>query len=155
MYSISFREMVLDDLPTFLEIRNLSNQYLHNNSTFSIDEATKWFKETQPKFFVIEIENKIVGYFRTSNWDTNSLYIGADIHPDFRDKGIGYQSYLMFIDFLKKKYSINKLKLEVLSTNKRAKHLYEKIGFSVIEIKRNDIFRDGEYIDNFVMELKI
>ena len=151
---LNIREMLVDDLPHFLEIRNLSKEFLHDNSTFTLEQSTEWFKKTNPIFYVIELGNVIIGYFRTSNWDGNSPYIGCDIHPDFRGLGLGYLSYLKFIDRIYSEFNISSLKLEVLSTNVRAKNLYYKLGFIDIGISEDKIIRDGIQVDSIIMELK-
>jgi RimJ/RimL family protein N-acetyltransferase len=151
---LNIREMLVDDLPYFLEIRNLSKEFLHDNSTFTLEQSTKWFKKTNPIFYVIELGNVIIGYFRTSNWDGNSPYIGCDIHPDFRGLGLGYLSYLKFIDRIYSEFNISSLKLEVLSTNVRAKNLYYKLGFIDIGVSEDKIIRDGIQVDSIIMELK-
>jgi len=151
---LGIREMSLNDIPSFLEIRNLSKEFLHNNSTFTLEQSTEWFKKTNPIFYVIELGNVIIGYFRTSNWDGNSPYIGCDIHPDFRGLGLGYLSYLKFIDRIYSEFNISSLKLEVLSTNVRAKNLYYKLGFIDIGVSEDKIIRDGIQVDSIIMELK-
>ena len=151
---IKFRSMEVDDLSDFLEIRNLSKEFLHNNSSFTLEQSTEWFKKTNPIFYVIELGNIIIGYFRTSNWDGNSPYIGCDIHPDFRGLGLGYLSYLKFIDRIYSEFNISSLKLEVLSTNVRAKNLYYKLGFIDIGVSEDKIIRDGIQVDSIIMELK-
>jgi len=151
---LNIREMLVDDLPYFLEIRNLSKEFLHDNSTFTLEQSTEWFKNANPIFYVIELGNLIIGYFRTSNWDGNSPYIGCDIHPDFRGLGLGYLSYLKFIDRIYSEFNISSLKLEVLSTNVRAKNLYYKLGFIDIGVSEDKIIRDGIQVDSIIMELK-
>jgi len=151
---LNIREMLVDDLPYFLDIRNLSKEFLHDNSTFTLEQSTEWFKKTNPIFYVIELGDVMIGYFRTSNWDGNSPYIGCDIHPDFRGLGLGYLSYLKFIDRIYSEFNISSLKLEVLSTNVRAKNLYYKLGFIDIGVSEDKIIRDGIQVDSIIMELK-
>jgi RimJ/RimL family protein N-acetyltransferase len=151
---LNIREMLVDDLPYFLDIRNLSKEFLHDNSTFTLEQSTEWFKKTNPIFYVIELGDVMIGYFRTSNWDGNSPYIGCDIHPDFRGLGLGYLSYLKFIDRIYSEFNISSLKLEVLSTNVRAKNLYHKLGFIDIGVSEDKIIRDGIQVDSIIMELK-
>jgi RimJ/RimL family protein N-acetyltransferase len=151
---LNFREMTINDLSLFLEIRNQSKEFLHNNSIFTLEQATEWFKTNKPKFYIIELGYNIIGYFRTSNWQNNSLYLGCDIHPDFRGFGLGFLSYTKFIEKLYNEFNIESIKLEVLTTNLRAKNLYHKLGFNVIGISENKIIRDDIQIDSIIMELK-
>jgi RimJ/RimL family protein N-acetyltransferase len=152
---IKFRPMEVDDLSNFLEIRNLSKEFLHNNSSFTLDQATIWFNRDKPKFYIIELGGTIIGYFRTSNWEKGiSLYIGCDIHPDFRGFGLGYLSYVKFIKKLYDEFEVDNINLEVLDTNIRAKNLYTKLGFKEIGISDEKIIRDGNTINSIIMTLK-
>jgi RimJ/RimL family protein N-acetyltransferase len=155
-YKITFSEMREEDLSFFLDIRNNSLEFLHNDTEFSLEDAKKWFNDTNPKFFIIKMESKSIGYFRTSNWDdkNNTLYIGCDIHPNYRGFGLSQIAYKKFIELLKNKFGIKKIKLEVLSTNKRAIHIYNKLGF--IETGYGEkITRNEENIDSIIMEYTI
>lgn len=151
--SFEFREMTEKDLVKFLHIRNESREFLHNNSEFSIEETEQWFKVVKPKFFVIDMGGVMIGYFRTSDWKKDSLYIGCDIDSSLRGYGLGYLSYLKFMEFLKVNYEIKKFKLEVLSTNIRALNLYKKLGFKDIGVSENRIFRDDVEVESIIMEL--
>jgi RimJ/RimL family protein N-acetyltransferase len=151
---IKFRPMVVDDLSDFLEIRNLSKEFLHNNSSFTLDQATIWFNKDKPKFYIIELGETTIGYFRTSNWEsTIGLYIGCDIHPDFRGFGLGYLSYVKFIKKLYDEFNVQTISLEVLETNTRALNLYTKLGFEKVGISDEKIIRDGNTIDSIFMSL--
>ena len=147
-------KMLITDIPNFLDIRNQSKEFLHNNSTFTLDQAIDWFKKNDPKFYTIKLGDVMIGYFRTSNWGNNDPYIGCDIHPDFRGLGLGYLSYLKFIDKMYNEFNVNSIKLEVISTNVRAKNLYHKLGFVKIGISEDKVIRDGVEIDSIIMELK-
>lgn len=153
-FRINFREMSLTDLPVFLDIRNEAKDFLHNDSIFDLEQAKDWFIKNQPKFYIIELGENVIGYFRTSNWENGSMYIGCDIHQDFRGFGLGYISYLKFINKIFTEFDIHTIKLEVLSTNLRAKNLYDKLGFRTIGVSEDKIKRNGLEIDSIIMELK-
>jgi RimJ/RimL family protein N-acetyltransferase len=57
-----------------------------------------------------------------------------DIAVEHRGKGYAIPAYDLLINELKTKYSLNQLYLEVLSNNHRAKHIYDKLGFVVIDV---------------------
>ena len=80
--------------------------------------------------------------------------IGADIHPEYTGHGFGYKAYKEFIPFIFNSYEVNELLLEVLETNKRALHLYEKLGFKVIAIKKEEVLKNNILVDSIVMSLK-
>ena len=49
--------------------------------------------------------------------------------------------------------NLNRVELEVLSSNSRAIHLYEKIGFEKEGIKKEAAYKKGFYVDVLFMGL--
>ena len=148
--------MVEDDLPFLLQVRNASRDMLHDNREFSLDECTKWWRSTKPRFFTIKHNDISVGYIRTSNWDENNLsvYIGADIAPEHRRRGYARQAYKLMLDTLFKS-GMRKVSLEVLSHNRPAIKLYESLGFVRQGVKRQEIVRDNKTIDSILMSITL
>lgn len=134
---MSIRKLIKSDVPFFNLVRNSSVQYLHDNTSYNLEESYSWFDKNNNPYFIYEFNNKPIGYFRTSNWNTNTCYVGMDIHPDYRGKGLSTQAYLEFFVYLQKNYNIDIFRLEVLKSNTRALNLYIKLGFVII----------GSYID--------
>lgn len=153
---IFFTEIQLDDIKFFNEVRNLSRDMLHDNSFYSLQESEEWYLKNKPAFYMIH-EDSIgkIGYFRTSNFSikNKNIYVGADLHPSFRGKGYSYEAYKKFISFLFEKHDLHKISLEVLESNKIAFNLYNKIGFKVEGIKRDEILRDNKFINSIVMSI--
>ena len=131
---INLRPLTENDLPFLLEVRNddSTRQFLENNSKFTLKQSLKWFRETQPKWYIIEVNRFSVGYIRT-----NGNEVGCDIHPNFRKKGyakIAYELYLKDKDYAS---------LWVFEDN-FAKNLYEKLGF--VTNGKSITIRDRNYI---------
>jgi len=131
---INLRPLTENDLPFLLEVRNdnSTRQFLENNSKFTLKQSLKWFRETQPKWYIIEVNRFSVGYIRT-----NGDEVGCDIHPNFRKKGyakIAYELYLKDKDYAS---------LWVFEDN-FAKNLYEKLGF--VTNGKSITIRDRNYI---------
>jgi RimJ/RimL family protein N-acetyltransferase len=154
---LSFSLMTLEDLPLFLDIRNNSKDFLHNNNEFTLTECTQWFVESSPEFYMIKMGSKSIGYFRTSKLNKNnqSVYIGCDIHTAYRGYSLGYKSYLGFIEMIQKKHNLTSIDLEVLSTNDRAIGLYKKLGFKTTNIETGSITRGDKEFDNVFMKLEL
>lgn len=153
---VSLRHMTIDDIPFFIDIRNECCEFLHDNTQYAVEESRAWFQKNSPLFFVISYRNNDVGYFRTSEHskENRSIFIGADIHKDYRNKGIASAAYPVFIEYLREIMNINILFLDVLETNFRAIHLYNKLGFH--EISKTKISRNtGEEIGYIRMQLNI
>ena len=129
------RELNELDLSFLLEVRNheSTRENLENNSIFSIEQCTKWFKTLNSPWFIIEVDNIPVGYIRIDN-----EYIGIDIHMDFRKKGYTKQA---FKEYLKDK---EHAALWVFNDN-FAKELYLQLGF--FETGNIKDIRDKSYIE--------
>jgi RimJ/RimL family protein N-acetyltransferase len=156
MVMISFRRLEEKDLEFLNEVRNYcAEEYLHDSRTFSLNDTLNWFKTTHPNYYVILNEDEKIGYFRLSNYSivNRNIYIGADLHPNFWGKKLAYPSYKNFIDYLFVNYNLNKISLEVLSTNVRAYNLYKKLGFVQEGIKRQEILKQDKFVDSIIMSL--
>lgn len=80
----------------------------------------------------------------------HTAYIVIGIRKNFRGNGIGKKLFLE-LDLWPKENNVSRLELTVMCTNSIAKQLYEKNGFVVEGIKRNSIFMNGNYIDEYYM----
>jgi len=131
---VNLRPLTESDLEFLLEVRNDNStlHFLENNSKFTLEECKNWFKITQPKWFIIEINRFSVGYIRT-----NGDEVGCDIHPNFRRKGYAKMAYELY---LKDK---NYASLWVFEDN-FAKNLYKKLGF--ISNGKSKTIRGRNYI---------
>lgn len=80
----------------------------------------------------------------------HTSYIVVGIREKFRGKGIGKKLFCE-LDLWAKENNISRLELTVMCPNSMAKQLYEKNGFEVEGTKRNSIFMNGKYIDEYYM----
>ena len=135
---VTLRPLLITDLPFLLEVRNHESTRvnLENDSTFTLNECEKWFGSLNSPWYIIEINNHKVGYFRT-----NGFEIGCDIHPDYRRKGYAKIAYEIYLK--DKKYA----SLWVFDNN-FAKQLYLNLGFKVtgnIKFIRKRLYIKMEY----------
>ena len=153
---INFRPIQIEDCKFICEVRNeCAIEYLHDSTLFTIENVINWYKNLKVPYYIVFNEKTKIGYFRLSNYSpiNKNIYIGMDLHENFRGNGFAFESYCKFIPFILNKYNLNKISLEVLSTNIRAQHLYNKLGFSCEGIKRQEVFKNGKYIDSIIMSL--
>jgi len=154
--NLSFKPITKEDLPFLNMVRNkYALEYLHDSRTFTLEETIHWFTQTSPDYWVIFDNDAKIGYFRLSNYskENQNIYIGADIALEYRGKGFAKIAYKLFIPFLFETYHLNKISLEVLSTNTVAKNLYTKLGFIEEGIKRQEILKNNIFIDSVMMSL--
>tara|TARA_R110000851_G_scaffold298799_2_gene454576 strand:+ start:314 stop:805 length:492 start_codon:yes stop_codon:yes gene_type:complete len=152
---ITFRPMVQEDVEFVNKIRNQVREYLHDDRALTFNESLEWFVTTQPRFYMIVYNECSIGYFRTSEYskENRRIYIGADLDPKFWGQGHAKRAYRKFIPYLFETLDLNKIGLEVLSTNIRAFKLYQSLGFTQEGTKRQDVHRNGEFADSIIMSI--
>lgn len=153
---IDFSRILESDVSFLNETRNLvCEKFLHDSRIFSLEESIEWYKKNNPDYWMIRVNGEKIGYFRLSNYskENKNIYVGADIHPNYQGRGYGYSAYVLFIPFLFDLYDLHKITLEVLSNNKGAIRLYEKIGFVHEGSKREEVLKGGKYINSNIMSI--
>ena len=76
--------------------------------------------------------------------DITRIYIGD---PDLRDKGLGREALVRIIEHCFSDLGMERITIDHFPANKRADHLYRKIGFVDEGIMRNSGKKDGRYVD--------
>lgn len=125
----------------FVEIRNSSAEFLHNKTQYSEEETRSWFVDNCTGMFPLyryvwvhaKSYQNVIGYFRFTRGGPRKVYIGMDLHPDYRNQGIGTALYKKFLLHFAAWAAPSDLYLRVLKTNERAIHLYRKLEFTVTE----------------------
>jgi RimJ/RimL family protein N-acetyltransferase len=79
--------------------------------------------------------------------------LGITVHRDWRDHGVGTAMMQHMIEWARHTGIVKRMELEVFTHNKRAFHVYKKLGFEVEGSKRKAYWRDGRYVDAYVMAL--
>lgn len=88
------------------------------------------------------------------NWLSRVAIVGIMIgDKDYLGKGYGTDAMKILIDFIFNEMNINKIRLGTFSFNKRAIKSYEKCGFKVEGVLKNEIFKEGKYYDEIIMSL--
>lgn len=107
-------------------------------------------------YIVAEIDNQIAGYLQFENGHfkktahTGMLQIFLD--KKFRESGIGFIMMNILIKWAEDNPAIEKLTLNVFSSNIRAINLYKKSGFNEEGRCPKDMkLADGTYVDSVLM----
>lgn len=153
--------MTTEDLPFFLEVRNASREFLHDNREFTLEQCQKWFAElpAERRYLIIVHEGERIGYFRL--WEMPSfgldlnVEIGADLAEVYRGKGLAREAYKTL---LSQWPGLVFVRLEVLATNVRAYNLYRKLGFKnglVTEVERDGRLIPSIHMFNFTKNMNL
>ena len=78
---------------------------------------------------------------------TNSVNFRILLSESCCNKGVGTEAISLFVQYGMEKLELHKISLEVFSFNLRAKKVYQKVGFKLEGIKREDFLYNSEYID--------
>jgi RimJ/RimL family protein N-acetyltransferase len=127
-----------------------------------LEEEEKWFdslldsKDTY-NFAIEDLETgKYIGGcgINNINWLNRIAVIGIYIgDKDCWGKGYGTDAVNILNKFIFEQMNINKIKLNVFSFNERAKKCYEKCGFKVEGVLKQELFRNGKYHDEYIMSI--
>lgn len=77
--------------------------------------------------------------------------IGMCVHDEWQGQGIGAALMRAGVDLADKWLNLRRLELEVYTDNEAAIRLYERFGFEREGRLREHAFRDGRYVDSYVM----
>lgn len=104
--------------------------------------------------FVAEKDKGLIGYLLaiggSAKRNKHSAYLVVGVLKEFRSKGIGT---LLFeaVEKWAKEQSIHRLELTVVTKNDSGVALYKKQGFEIEGVKRDSLYINGEFVDEFYM----
>lgn len=102
---------------------------------------------------VVEVNGKVIGNSHVRRREGYSWHVGElgmAIREGYRDIGIGSEMLRTLISEAEK-MALKMVILSVFSTNERAKHVYEKLGFRETGRIPQNIYKGGRYIDEIIM----
>jgi diamine N-acetyltransferase len=123
-------------------------------------EHENWFKgratDKYNKTYAIQLRgsNKIIGLVGNNEYDPINrttypfIYIGE---TDMKEKGIGQESFSLFLDFCFNELNIHKVYGYLYAYNKASRNMLEKCGYLLEGELKQHWFKDGEYHDVLVM----
>lgn len=132
-----------------------------SSSDFDRDVLINWYgtrneqKDRLDLAIVDKTQNVMVGEVVVNLYDEKkqSMNFRILIGPRGRDRGLGTEATQLFIDYVFKHTNLQQLTLSVFEFNPRARNVYEKVGFVVGSVDKNDLEYDGKWIDSINMKL--
>ncbi|NGP43795.1 GNAT family N-acetyltransferase [Bacillaceae bacterium SIJ1] len=111
-------------------------------------------KSENSTIFVADHANELVGFLLakggSARRNKHSVYIVVGILTHYRGKGVGTKLFKE-LEKWAKDHHIHRIELTVVTENKAGLSLYKKQGFQVEGTKRNSLFLNGEYVDEYYM----
>ncbi len=159
--NVILRAIEKEDVAKLVRIKNEEEVLIHlrsnipqPNSVYAgeldYEEKCKKKNENEVEFAIENSEGTIIGKCGTmdTRWKDSEttvfIFIGGS---ENRGKGYGTEAIKLLMDFVFQQMNIRRVKLYVFSFNVRAKSSYEKAGFKVEGILRQELFRNGKYHD--------
>ncbi len=132
---MKFRRVKPNDIWDILEISNdfIVRKFSINRRNITREEHKKWFGNIDKTlFFVIEVENKVVGQVRFSRKGGNIFEVSISIHPKYRSKGLGKLILLKGLKQLFLRYPKARILARVFINNQASINLFKKFNFRSI-----------------------
>jgi putative acetyltransferase len=77
--------------------------------------------------------------------------IGLSVHDQWHGRGIGTALVRAAVELADRWLNLRRLELTVFTDNERALRLYKKFGFEIEGLLRRYAFRDGAFVDAYLM----
>ncbi|MDF2541595.1 MAG: family N-acetyltransferase [Herbinix sp.] len=154
-----------DDLDAIEECINDPEVSKFTGSTdgevYDREELYQWYstRNKQPNRMDLAIIDKtnhiLVGEAVINEYDeiNHSMNFRILIGPKGRDQGFGTEATKMIVDYIFLNTDLKQLTLSVFAFNPRAQRVYEKIGFILSSVDKNELEYEGEMIDSYNMVL--
>lgn len=135
---LEIRPVGVVDAFSIKTIRDECLNFIHDSTSYSVEQTEQWILSTDCKYLTVMYRGVVAGYFRLSNIEATSCFVGMDLGKNFRGKGIAVSSYTLVLEELSK-YGIISFYLKVLKTNTHAIKLYRYLGFNQVSETDKDI----------------
>ena len=152
-----------EDMPLLLEWRNDPNnrKYFREYRETNLEDQLNWYENiimkdpTWHHFIVKPIlePNKVIGVVLLNH--IHPIYRTGEFgitlgDSEYREKGYGKDMLLTLIKYGFNQLNLNRIWCEVYSNNTSI-HMYRKIGFKDEGILRQTVYKDGEYLDSYIL----
>ncbi|MCL2843378.1 MAG: GNAT family N-acetyltransferase [Oscillospiraceae bacterium] len=129
--------------------------YLASSEGFPLESTIEFVESCIdkhiPQLFVIETAtDRCVGWCDAQPKSATIGYLGTGLLSEYREQGIGRQ-LIQEIITLSKNYGYHRLELDVRSSNTRAIHVYQQLGFVITNVVTGGfMFRDSTIAEDVV-----
>lgn len=128
--------------------------FLGRAAGITLAEEERWFREYEGKrdeqIFAIEVRGSHVGNVGLHKVDRDHRKADLGIvigESDLWSKGHGTDAIRAVLRYAFQALGLHKVSLDVLEYNHRAIRVYEKVGFVREGVRREDVYKDGRFVD--------
>ncbi|NHJ01120.1 MAG: N-acetyltransferase [Candidatus Heimdallarchaeota archaeon] len=165
---VTLRGLEVTDLDELMKYWNREDvrEFLFTIIPHSREEEEAWIRNTwrrrvEGKDYIFAItvnseEYKYIGNVEISieNQINRRGLIGIAIfNPGYWGKGYGSDALKVILNFGFKSLNLHSIGLTVFENNLRARACYKKVGFQEMGRRRQAIFRNGQWIDELLLDI--
>ena len=135
------------------------NIYLATSEAFPLESTVEFVKsavdKSIPLLFAIDTDiDRCVGWCDAMPKSETTGYLGIGLLAGYREQGLGKQLIKEVIS-LSEKYGYHQIELDVRSSNKRAVHVYEQLGFSIFNVVKDGYTFKGNSVTEDVVQMTL
>lgn len=155
---LNLRLLRTEDLAVRVEwlLRPEVYRFMHFNSPITLESTLKWHEKnvndkSRCDILFLTIDNKPVamGGLTKINSRTKNAELYIFVNPDEGGKNYGTESTYLLCEYGFRVLKLHKIYLFVNAGNIAARKVYEKVGFKVEGILREETIFEGAYEDRF------
>ncbi len=126
------------------------------------DDEAKWYESLNPSStnsysFAIErlADGEYIGGcgINEVDWKNSHALVGIFLGKQFCNNGYSTDAMRVLVNFIFSEMNLHKVSLLTYGFNKRAIRSYEKVGFKVEGVLKENIYREGRYHDEIIMSI--
>jgi len=130
VYATGFRPMQTNDLPAVMEIENKAYEFPWTEGIFSDCMANQYLS-------ILYVHQQKIQAYTVSQFVVDECHLlNLCVRPDARNQGLGTRM-VQYLMNQARQSDMGSIFLEVRVSNKAAIHLYDKLGFNEIGLRRD------------------
>ncbi len=160
---VLLRPFQLEDIPAMEECLNDPEvlKFTGSSPVFTKASIHQWYSTRNEQEDRLDLaivkkdDDTVVGEVVINEYDESkhSMNFRILIGPKGRDQGFGSEATKLIVDYVFQNTDLKQLTLGVYAFNPRGKRVYEKVGFTVESIDKDDLEFEGQMIDAINMVL--
>jgi RimJ/RimL family protein N-acetyltransferase len=159
---VVLRPFTPGDIPVMQALLDDPELRLLTGSTdLTFGDVTEWYatRNSQTDRLDLAVTDRqtgeCVGEAVLNEWSPNnrSCSFRIAIGPAGRGRGLGTEAVRLIVGYGFEQLGLHRISLEVYAFNPRARHVYEKVGFTTEGVLRDALHHDGAWVDATVMSI--
>lgn len=146
----------LENDTSIWEISGTTTPYSRNVLQLYLDNAHRDIYEVkQLRLCICDLEGLVIGLVDLFDFDPKNLRAGIGIvikDANNRNKGVGAEAINLLRDYSFSVLNLRQLFANVSEDNEASIHVFEKLGFNRVGVKKDWIFSDGVYKNEILFQ---